>query len=437
MVSAPPRPARRNFSANATSSKRKSGSSVARAFFLTLIAIAVALSALAIHLSRQLMHSQSSHNNNYSHPSSTLPVKKAVTMSVQNPVPPSNNEVIISPNDNKDRVYCMIPFIWNEDIYNGIMETWGKRCSVINFLTDSIVGGKLKKWEQIVDDPSSTYKPYWEYPPGTFPDNVIFVNMTRTWNDCPAEKDRRTGEQVKKVCRHIWEKMWRSWVYVEENHLDQAEWFCKVDADTFFFPENVKHFVRHKRWDPFTEHHYFGHLIQNRKSGREPMIAGATACWSRKTLDGIADVYRQMPKGAMTGERGRCEDRAQATEEASTSLCLKTHLNVSAYPARDDQLREHITIAKYKDVLTWNRTEQGEWWYWKGKPKGAGEMENTISIRPIGLHKYKASKEIMELDQQFFGPPNNKEMMKLNPRTKTYVQKVRTAMGTDQGSNLL
>ena len=64
-------------------------------------------------------------------------------------------------------------------------------------------------------------------------------------------------------------------------------------------------------------------------------------------------------------------------------------------------------------------------------------MENTISIRPIGLHKYKASKEIMELDQQFFGPPNNKEMMKLNPRTKTYVQKVRTAMGTDQGLNLL
>mmetsp|Transcript_24056 Transcript_24056/g.43297 ORF Transcript_24056/g.43297 Transcript_24056/m.43297 type:complete len:176 (+) Transcript_24056:210-737(+) len=172
-------------------------------------------------------------------------------------------------------------------------------------------------------------------------------------------------------------------------------------------------------------------MIQHRQKGREPMIAGATACWSRKTLDDIADVYRAMPKGSEKGERGKCEDRAQATEEASTSLCLKRHLNVSAYPARDDELRECISVAKYKDQLTWNRTEQGEWWYWKGKPKGAGEMENSISIRPIGLHKYKQAGEILELEQQFFGKPDNNFIKRLNDRSKTFVQKVRRAMGTD------
>ena len=150
-------------------------------------------------------------------------------------------------------------------------------------------------------------------------------------------------------------------MYVEENHLDQAEWFCKVDYDTFFFPSNVKYFVRHNQWDPYNEHHYFGHLIKHRQRGREPMIVGAAACWSRFTLDAIADVYRDMPMGSMKGERGKCEDRAQATEEATTSLCLKRHLNVTAYAARDDDLREYIAVAKYKDVLTWNRTEQGEW----------------------------------------------------------------------------
>lgn len=91
------------------------------------------------------------------------------------------------------------------------------------------------------------------------------------------------------------------------------------------------------------------------------MIVGAAACWSQHTLDGIADVYRNMPKGGNKGERGKCEDRAQATEEASTSLCLHQYLNVSAYPARDDEVRETISISKYKEVLTWNRTEQGEW----------------------------------------------------------------------------
>ena len=156
--------------------------------------------------------------------------------------------------------------------------------------------------------------------------------------------------------------MWRSWIYVGDHHLNDAEWFCKVDYDTFFFPENLQYYVRDvKGWDAYNEHHYFGHVMQHRQKGREPMILGAAACWSRKTLDAIADVYRSMPMGSTRGERGKCEDRAQATEEASTSLCLKQHLNVSAYPARDDQLRETIAISKYKEVLTWNRTEQGEW----------------------------------------------------------------------------
>eukprot|EP00579_Thalassiosira_antarctica_P001155 CAMPEP_0201868624 /NCGR_PEP_ID=MMETSP0902-20130614/2426_1 /ASSEMBLY_ACC=CAM_ASM_000551 /TAXON_ID=420261 /ORGANISM="Thalassiosira antarctica, Strain CCMP982" /LENGTH=424 /DNA_ID=CAMNT_0048393983 /DNA_START=10 /DNA_END=1284 /DNA_ORIENTATION=- len=419
-------PVRRNFAGNGPSSQRKKGS-VVRYFFLALVALVVALSTLAIRLSRQVIQQSSTrhHSHSVSPGMGDAPVKAVMRSGAADVALPSKN--IFPSDDGKDRVYCMVPFIWNEEIYNAIMETWGKRCDVINFLTDAIVGGKLVG-DKITDDPSVGYKNYTEFPPGTFPDNVIFINMTRSWHDdCPIEKSG-----VKKVCRHIWEKMWRSWVYVEENHLDKAEWFCKVDYDTFFFPDNVKYFVRHKNWNPVDQYHYFGHLIQHRQKGREPMIAGATACWSRKTLDDIADVYREMPKGSMKGERGKCEDRAQATEEASTSLCLKKYLNVSAYPARDDDLREYITVAKYKDQLSWNRTEQGEWWYWKGKPKGAGEMENSIAIRPIGLHKYKNEGEIKELENQFFGPPENKFLKGLNPRMKTYVKKVRKAMGTDQ-----
>ena len=62
----------------------------------------------------------------------------------------SNNNNIVPKNN--DRVYCMVPFIWNEAIYSAIMDTWGKRCDVINFLADSIVGGKLKG-DKISDDP--------------------------------------------------------------------------------------------------------------------------------------------------------------------------------------------------------------------------------------------------------------------------------------------
>ncbi len=428
---------------NGTTSSSGKPKSAAKLFFLTLVGVAALLSGLAVHLSHQLIV-QSRHDDSRRHNDGERKVYRAMNEAVNlnnalsavsgfsHVQDGSNNGSNNGSNYPNDRVYCMIPFIWNEEMYHTIMSTWGKRCDSIYFLTDAVVGGKLKG-DKITDDPDGGYLHYTAFPPGTFPENVVFINMTRSWNDCYETNKRRGGEKEKKVCRHIWEKMWRSWVYVDEHHSDRAEWFCKVDYDTFFFPDNLKYFVHdYKQWDPYNEHHYFGHVIQHRQSGRQPMVAGATACWSRKTLKEIAQVYRDMPKGSTSGERGKCEDRAHATEEVTTSLCLKEHLDVDAFPARDDQLREFVTIAKIKEVLTWNRTEQGEWWFWKGKPEGAGEMEECCAVRPIGLHKYKMTDEILEMENQFFGERDNLDYKKLNARTKRYVDKVRRAMGIDR-----
>ena len=309
------------------------------------------------------------------------------------------------------------------------MQTWGRKCDTIKFFSDAIVGGQLTGDK--IAEPEDGYKPYWEYPPNTFPDNVVFINMTRTWNDCEPKADRK-GKVEKKVCRHIWEKMWRSWVFVQENHMDLAEWFCKVDYDTFFFPENLKYFVRdEKNWDAYNEYHYFGHWMAHRKAGREPMIIGAAVCWSWKTLNDIAEVYRNMPKGHNGGERGKCEDRAQATEEVTTSLCLKQHLNVDAEPARDKQHREYVIPSKFNSMLTWNRTEQGEWWFWRGKPNYVGQEEECCAHRPIGLHKYKLPSQIREVQQQFLGEKDNEHYKKLSAKSKRWVDKVRTAMNID------
>jgi hypothetical protein len=154
--------------------------------------------------------------------------------------------------------------------------------------------------------------------------------------------------------------VWRSWICKGQ----QAEWFCKVDYDTYFFPQNLKYYVNdyNMHWDTDTEYHYFGHVIQSHHNGPS-MIASVTVCWSRNTLGDIANVYWSMPMGHTGGFCGPCVDRAEATEEASTSVCLFENLNVSAHAAWDDNMREYASLDRYKDVLTWNRTEQGEWWY--------------------------------------------------------------------------
>jgi len=279
----------------------------------------------------------------------------------------------------------MVPFVWNEASHDVIMRTWGKRCDVINFLTDNfLTDSVVVEGDKIIithDDPMMEgYKHYSEFPEGTFPENVHFINMTRPWTGC---KDDKTGKP--KVYRHIWEKMWRckyyqkrrksnaigcvllivesllviilqltyehslvrfniipAWIYVGDNHLNQAEWFCKVDYDTYFFPENLQYYVRdYKRWNPYAEHHYFGHALSHKRP-RPDMAAGAAACWSHKTMKGIAEVYRNMPKGHTGSDRGRCEDRPLASEEISTSMCLMKGLNVSVEAMRDDELREYV-----------------------------------------------------------------------------------------------
>ena len=105
-----------------------------------------------------------------------------------------------------DRVYCMVPFIWNKEIYDVIMSTWGKRCNVINFITDAMVldGGNIQGDVITEDgaDPAKGYKHHTEFQEGTFPDNVHFIEMTRPWTGC---KDPKTDKP--KICRHIWEKM--------------------------------------------------------------------------------------------------------------------------------------------------------------------------------------------------------------------------------------
>lgn len=81
----------------------------------------------------------------------------------------------------------------------------GKRCNVINFLTDAEViedGGRLQGDEIIHKGSSKGYKHHTEFPAGHFPDSISFIEMTRPWTGC---KDKKTGKL--KVCRHIWEKM--------------------------------------------------------------------------------------------------------------------------------------------------------------------------------------------------------------------------------------
>lgn len=203
--------------------KRKYFGNIIHTFFLALILIAVALSALAVHLTTHITSTKTitrtvpapeskkitaSSSTSTSHKSNINIVSHTTNINSANKLPYPNGPK----NDTKyvrDRVYCMVPFIWNNEMYDAIMQTWGKRCNTINFLTDAEVmtegkfqGHYIINDQNNADDPTKGYKHYSEFPEGTFPDNVIFVNMTRPWTGCRNKKDGKP-----QICRHIWEKM--------------------------------------------------------------------------------------------------------------------------------------------------------------------------------------------------------------------------------------
>ena len=248
-------------SANNTNAdqRKKNGATILRGFFVSLILLALCLTALALQLTSQLWSQKpagdrltnqnkdgevavgyAAAHKKQSKQRKTGVVSKAATLAAAKAEATTalseakkegynyNNNIHKNINNAKqtattalssqqpypngpktdakyahDRVYCMVPFIWNKDSYDVIMKTWGRRCNVINFLTDAMVldGGKIQG-DMISEDPAKGYKHHTEFPEGTFPDNVHFIEMTRPWTGC---KDVKTKQP--KICRHIWEKM--------------------------------------------------------------------------------------------------------------------------------------------------------------------------------------------------------------------------------------
>ena len=219
----------RNFTGgggNSSQSKKKKkrrSTSLLGVFIFTLIFLAVILLFSAIYLSRQLdlnhpqqqqQQQQHHHRNDNAATASGASTnnikrgsnggnndirnKQSITNTVkvqQKPTAPlllANNNNNNNNNNNKmipkyqtsfrnfssfkayptDRLYCMIPFIWNPKIYSAIMNTWGQRCDTIHFLTDAMVGGEINGDHisfDTTDTATTTTRPYWEFPTGTFP----------------------------------------------------------------------------------------------------------------------------------------------------------------------------------------------------------------------------------------------------------------------------
>ena len=321
-----------------------------------------------------------------------------------------------------DRLYCMVPFIWTPKYlpsYHAIQATWGKRCHILRFMIDPIIGDSEVGYYNmtLASDVIAASK----HDNLRLPNDVVVLHdMKRPWHNCP-KSHAEDGS-----CRNIWEKIWRAWVYVvtgkggslvgtdDDNIANnvtvntdayKAEWFVKVDADTWLFPENLSRYVQSRNWS-YTQQHYFGHVLNHRIEDRGvSIVAGAAVFFSRATLLAAADSFQKMSmENGNQEEDGTCRDAYTGTEEVVTAVCLKEHSNIIADPAIDPNGREFITLGPVDGDITYNRTAHGEWWFWEGKKRfPCHDDGDCIAYLPLAFHGYKEPDVFFDFEKEFYG----------------------------------
>lgn len=322
---------------------------------------------------------------------------KSVETGVKMKPTTEEEEMEISREMKKIRIFCMVPYRYNMGIetqirYKSIIDTWGKRCDMLKFMSEKLDDGVVK------------------------PDNVDEVlTLKRKF------QDRLCGDN--KGCKHIWEKVWRSWVHVYDNYIDDYDWFVKIDHDTYFFAENAKRFIVEKGWDA-DEPHYAGHKLYHRS---HEMTAGGCTLYSRAVIKLLVPHYLKMPGGDVP-EQGRCEDHYGASEDFSSAICLQ---DLKIWPEDDlDRFLRDVVIIFYPSAhLKMLRDKVG--WFWKNKPDYIKDKLDCCSAYPVGFHNIKTLNHFGLFEQILYGPNQPTDILDVDTEdelTRSYYYGVRAKL---------
>lgn len=265
------------------------------------------------------------------------------------------------------KVYCGIPTtVKRKRWWFDIMETWGQHCDVIKFF--------ISHHENIEGVPPSIGKA-----------SVIRLPMTR------KPKQNRCGDAP---CRHISEKTWRMWKYISDNDLDKADYFLKVDDDTFFMPEKLRHYVTDFGITPDLPK-YFGHKVWPRGKPFQ-IISGVCTVLTRESVRRLGIRLQTIkheygPRENFPQSSGQCVDRDGATEELVIAKCL-SEVGVFAEAALEDGTKETVIPLGIPFTLTYKRKQNTTGWIWHGKPLDRGDREDCCSHKyTFGIHGYKGA----------------------------------------------
>jgi hypothetical protein len=198
---------------------------------------------------------------------------------------------------------------------------------------------------------------------------------------------------------NIWEKSYLMWAELSRKFAFDAEWFVKVDDDTFLMVENLKNYLKY--FNPSVPH-YLGHVLLHKWGGSNAVFNSGTAyVLSQAALLKVGPVLRnlkyektcrekQFPqrRNLFSAPYPACVDRGGREEDLSMSICLR---RVGVYPEQttDEKGGERFLPFHYDGHVKYERSDYE--WFWRHKPRLTGSGKNCCVDEHaiISSHPYK------------------------------------------------
>ena len=167
------------------------------------------------------------------------------------------------------------------------------------------------------------------------------------------------GLPVSEGRNSLWNKTKAAFQYIYEHHFNDADWFMKVDDDTYVIVENLRDFLRNKNSSKpvYYGHQYKAHLRQGYMSG------GSGYVMSKDALQKL--VVNELRVNSNCGVHGQINN----VEDVMVGLCLQL-AGVLAGDSRDDQNRSRFLPLYTKDFFNNGLPK----WYFKN---------SKYSIKPV------------------------------------------------------
>lgn len=257
-----------------------------------------------------------------------------------------------------NRVLCAVPTTWNSSLYKirRIQRTWGTLCDIMVWCVS----------EEFELPPQS------EVGLG----DIVVVG---------------TEHHASPKYRNIWDKVHRMWVKIADKYIDDAEWFLKVDDDTYLYPDNLREFT--KFYNPRIPR-YFGHVLyQEWKDNNIVFNAGGAYVLSREALLRVAQRMRPLSYTEEDVYGNQCRHHTGSADDLWIAACLRD-LGIVADNTLDEQGRMRFMPFRRSAHEGHERRAQDEnAWFWKYKPAITGTGANCC-VPPsevINVHGYKSN----------------------------------------------